>query len=381
VGVVVPIVVIAALAIGYHFKFRHMVQAYINKSKNVAAVVPVAANDQQQYWPPPTQPSPYYGGVAMVGMQGRPPPPSMAGGWPPTQPPLPMPLAMPGQVPRPQLAQAPITSVATAGRPAFYREAFLRLNQFHIDYNASASLMKRDLGHLNRSGQTGTNIQSNLPALSAVLPQVVTITSYGDFQNCFDFNMTQPDVCTRAAALICIIRLVDNRVRSSVIFSVKTEDIGTLIGSAPGAPFDENSKTAVRLLIDNNWTDMFGDVMRDPTIIMDGRLFREQVQSVMRSYGAGQQNVDEVIGSMKFLFSTCSKFVNKLVEIVVNVALGPTQASFAEESLISHRYEPKEHTSIGESGSGRLHSFVVVIPHVTTPNGRVNKTCIYSFNQ
>jgi hypothetical protein len=57
----------------------------------------------------------------------------------------------------------------------------------------------------------------------------------------------------------------------------------------------------------------------------------------MRSYGAGQQNVDEVIGSMKFLFSTCSKFVNKLVEIVVNVALGPTQASFAEESLISHR--------------------------------------------
>jgi hypothetical protein len=261
--------------------------------------------------------------------------------------------------------------------PAFQKESFVSYSHACAMRLQSTTLVTRNLAHLNAANQSGQNVQSKLPLLSTMLPAISNLASNSDFQTFFDFNLDFSDALLRATAFTAFVRLVDSTVRSSVVFSQNIAEVGPLIGAQQ---FNAATNEKLRQLIDNNWKDMFSDILQNPGSVLMGPMVRPQLQSLSSAY-QGSPDLSRVYECLQQLLGQCRQTTTKLVEIIVIAALSPSLAAFSVENIVSNRFDSKEHNIIGESGSGNLDKFVIVMPYLTSPGGRMNRSFVYAFNR
>jgi hypothetical protein len=235
----------------------------------------------------------------------------------------------------------------------FHKETYLLFNQSFITANSQAAICRADLGPGDR------NIASDLPHLQEKIRHIEGFFNNDAFQEFLPSTANFGCVMLRAITLITIIRLIDNRVRSSAIFSRDSKVVGRLIGYHP---------KAARRLVDAHWRELFEDLLESPELVYEGvdnSILRGQVESIMRCYRVEDIDVDTVVGSIPSVFAWLQDSMAQLVEIVLSICLSPQQAAFADRPLVNRsNLDSLSFHIFEENGRGSLFATVLLFPQV-----------------
>jgi hypothetical protein len=262
--------------------------------------------------------------------------------------------------------------------PTFQRSVFMEVNQRYLNGSLGSRLSRRDLG-------AGTaSISSDFPNLGTQISQITKLFSNREFNAYFQNNADFAEVRLRAITLISFIRLVDNRVRSSIVFAEDTKSVGWLIGKEP-ASYDDAVRLSIHNIVNTNWKEMFQDLWLEPhnvlTKVKEPQVLHQQLVSILDCYKVNDIDPDALLARISAFLSFCKESVPKLVEIIVTVALGPHQASFEDEELVCAANMEK-HRRVRDSTNGSHYAAVVIFPRiVTVNNGVANKSFIYYFHR
>jgi hypothetical protein len=261
----------------------------------------------------------------------------------------------------------------------FQKYSFVKYNQAYVVRHQTGPLITGDLAHLTVSNLSSRQVQHQLPSLAKLVPVIASLANNPDFQDFFDLNLEFEEVTLRAMALISFIRLLDSTVRSSVVFSQAVPDVSPLVGCQNNSVLDDLAKEKLRQLIDENWKEMFSDVLQNPGSILVAPMVRQRIKGLTAGYHGGL-DPDSILERLQQLLVQCPRTIHKLTEIVVIVALSPSLGAFSVEQVECQRFDSKFHSIIGESGSGNLNKVVIVIPALTTSTGRINRSLVYAIN-
>jgi len=105
-------------------------------------------------------------------------------------------------------------------------ELFRQLDTKYRSANGTAggALVAANLMHLSKGDAKGVNISSSFPLLSEIVAWFSIVGNDSAFQKYFQYDLTPQQAQVRAAAVRVAIVIVENYIRSSVLFSQKTTD-------------------------------------------------------------------------------------------------------------------------------------------------------------
>jgi hypothetical protein len=242
-----------------------------------------------------------------------------------------------------------------------------------------AALSTLTLGHLINPSAKGVNISSAFPLAAEIVTTFHVLSNSAAFQAFFEYDLPENECVVNATAFRTLMRLLDNYVRSSVVFSQNNGDLAPLL-TTPRVPVDQRN-AAVRDFINDNWKTMYAKLLQSPAVVLESMHTMNFVTQAVRELESTAEPKAVLMCLQKF-FKERNAAAVKVAEIVAAVVLSPQSLTFSAAKLDFTSMQGVKINTVGETGKGAPKRTVLIIPPLLQSDGApIGKAYVYKINQ